>query len=126
MWQLAVAVYAVHRHTCQGCRRQSEALIDRHNRCACTDTSVPAHHLICTPRQAAEELARGQQQGWAANAQVYEAMITALCKKDHLSDAIDTFNRMKVPPCMQAEDSPEKQLCIVCPALAAAPLPTQQ
>jgi pentatricopeptide repeat protein len=85
-----------------------------------TDIELQAGHLAYACLQAAEELARGQQQGWAANAQVYEAMITALCDKDHLSDAIDTFNRMKVPPRMQAEDSPDRQLCIVCPAMAQA------
>jgi pentatricopeptide repeat protein len=52
--------------------------------------------------QAAEELARGQQQGWAANSQVYEAMVTAVCEAGHLSEAIEIVNRMKVLHCVPA------------------------
>jgi pentatricopeptide repeat protein len=54
--------------------------------------------MTCRPhQQAAEELARGQQQGWAANSQVYEAMVTSVCEAGHLSEAIEIVNRMKVP-----------------------------
>lgn len=50
--------------------------------------------------QAAEELARGQQQGWAANGAVYEAMVAATCEAGFLDEAIEIVNRMKVcaPP----------------------------
>ncbi len=46
--------------------------------------------------QAAEELARGQQQGWAANGAVYEAMVAATCEAGFLDEAIEIVNRMKV------------------------------
>jgi pentatricopeptide repeat protein len=121
--RLAVAVHDVRRRTLTKAQAARSTGIMSAQKL--TRNPQPGH-LAYASQQAAEELARGQQQGWAANAQVYEAMITALCDKDHLSDAIDTFNRMKVPPRMRAEDSPDKQLCIRCPASARAPPLTQQ
>lgn len=62
------------------------------------DRSINAnsHSAVPSISQAAEELARGQQQGWAASSQVYEAMVTAVCEAGHLAEATEIVNRMKV------------------------------
>ena len=67
----------------------------------CMIDAVDSHdprtnHNIRFGTQAAEELVRGQQQGWRANAAAYEGMIDAVARVGDLDTAFDILNRMKV------------------------------